>query len=348
MHAQSQAKKLFYAQALCAWHPHHGRHHLPWQDPITPYRVWLAEIMLQQTQVQTVIPYFHRFIHAIPSLTHLAQTSEDQVLSLWSGLGYYRRARLLHQCAQTLHNQGLVTLPCNLQQLEQLPGIGPSTAAAIYSLAYNKPAAILDGNVKRVLSRYCGLPGYPETTLNKKTLWHQAQSLCPQEQARIYTQAQMDLGATICHKKDPLCHQCPLQPKCYAYQHNLTHMIPAPRPKRTIPHSHKTMLLIQCNNRIFLHKKQTGLWENLWVLPIINEPFETWRQSFAQHIQSIQTFKPLQHRFTHKHWTIAIYALNWQGESPLDHGRWWTRNKALALGIPKPVRTILNQSKHLA
>lgn len=218
-----------FSQPLLQWHALYGRNNLPWQLPRTPYRVWISEIMLQQTQVQTVIPYFERFMQQFPNINTLAQANDDEVLSLWSGLGYYSRARNLHQTAKIVvqHHGGV--LPDNYQLLKELPGIGPSTAAAIASQAFNQPIAILDGNVKRVLTRFFMIKGYPEQAQVKKTLWELANSCMPNENCANYTQAIMDLGSLCCTPKNPNCHNCPLQNSCLALKYEEQHLYPTKR-----------------------------------------------------------------------------------------------------------------------
>lgn len=220
-----------FSKPLLLWFTLHGRKNLPWQHPRTPYRVWISEIMLQQTQVQTVIPYFERFMQRFPNISDLALAHEDDVLSLWSGLGYYSRARNLHQTAKIIlqHHQGI--FPNDYTLLNELPGIGPSTAAAILSQAFNKPAAILDGNVKRVLTRFFRIQGHPEQTQVKKTLWELADSCMPQENCADYTQAIMDLGATCCTTKNPHCPNCPLQKNCLAFKHQEQYLYPTKKLK---------------------------------------------------------------------------------------------------------------------
>ena len=205
-----------FATRLLDWFDDHGRHDLPWQENPTPYRVWVSEIMLQQTQVTTVIPYYQRFTNRFPTVAELAKAPQDDVLHHWSGLGYYARARNLHRAAKTVLSNWQGQFPNNQKDLEELPGIGRSTAAAIRSLAFNEPAAILDGNVKRVLSRYHGVEGWPGRTSVARTLWSFAEAHTPTRRAAAYTQAIMDLGATVCTSKRPACTMCPIAADCVA------------------------------------------------------------------------------------------------------------------------------------
>lgn len=231
-----------FSQLLLDWYDLHGRKDLPWQLPRSPYRVWVSEIMLQQTQVQTVIPYFNRFIEHFPDIFLLANAEEDEVLSLWSGLGYYSRARNLHNTAKIISDQYNGVFPEDLNILVQLPGIGPSTAAAILSQAFNKPAAILDGNVKRVLSRFFLIEGWPEQAQVKKKLWGLASSCMPNERCADYTQAIMDLGATCCTNKNPQCLRCPVKNHCLAFHNKKQHLYPTKKNKETAPNIIPTVL----------------------------------------------------------------------------------------------------------
>ncbi|WP_019217249.1 A/G-specific adenine glycosylase [Legionella tunisiensis] len=215
-----------FSNLLLAWFDLHGRKDLPWQHPRSAYRVWISEIMLQQTQVKTVIPYFNRFIDSFPDVWQLAKASEDQVLAHWSGLGYYSRARNLSQTAKIICEKYAGEFPLALVDLVALPGIGPSTAAAIASQAFNQPTAILDGNVKRVLCRYFLIEGWPEQSAIKQRLWQLANQCMPRQRCADYTQAIMDLGATCCTVRQPNCASCPIQKTCLANIHHKTAFYP--------------------------------------------------------------------------------------------------------------------------
>src|SRR5690606_6541720 len=206
-----------FAQRVLVWFDQHGRKHLPWQQGITPYRVWLSEIMLQQTQVATVIPYFERFIARFPDVQSLAAAPIDDVLHLWTGLGYYARARNLHRCAQTIVRDYGGEFPASVAALSELPGIGRSTAGALASIAHQQRAAILDGNVKRVLARHHAIDGWPGTTQTLSQLWQFAEQHTPDKRSDHYTQAMMDLGATVCTRSKPACDHCPVADSCIAY-----------------------------------------------------------------------------------------------------------------------------------
>ena len=224
-----------FAALLLRWFDQHGRHDLPWQHPRTPYRVWLAEIMLQQTQVATVIPYFLRFADKFTSIPELAAASLDDVLAQWSGLGYYSRARNLHRSAQICVDCHKGELPQDCDKLRELPGIGRSTAAAIVAQAHGKPFAILDGNVKRVLSRFHGVHGWTGSSVTQKQLWDFANIHTPSERVADYTQAIMDLGATVCTRTKPRCPECPIARECVAYANSLTALLPQPKTSRALP-----------------------------------------------------------------------------------------------------------------
>lgn len=244
---------------LLQWFALNGRKNLPWQIPRTAYRVWISEIMLQQTQVQTVIPYFERFMDKFPSIDDLGKAHDDEVLALWSGLGYYSRARNLHKTAQIILNEYQGIFPQDLTLLNELPGIGASTAGAILSQAFNMPTAILDANVKRVLTRFFAIKGYPEQTQVKKTLWALANSCMPQEHCADYTQAIMDLGATCCTTKKPNCFNCPLQDNCKALQDKEQHLYPTKKIKKPVPVQQQQFLVL-CNAQGDIYLEKDHLW----------------------------------------------------------------------------------------
>ena len=255
--------------ALLSWYDQHGRHDLPWQVDKSPYPVWISEIMLQQTQVTTVIPYYQRFISAFPSVESRAAAPIDEVLHLWTGLGYYARARNLHKAAQQVVEMYQGIFPDTLEALETLPGIGRSTAAAILSICHQLPTAILDGNVKRVLARYHAIETWTGETATQKQLWELAEYHTPEKRAGDYTQAIMDLCATICRRSKPSCLLCPLEESCQALAKGLTHKIPAPKPKKTAPLKTVTLTIL-CNSagEVYLQKRPpSGIWGGLWSLP---------------------------------------------------------------------------------
>jgi A/G-specific adenine glycosylase len=260
-----------FSSALIAWQQAHGRQHLPWQHTGSAYKVWLSEIMLQQTQVSTVLGYYARFLEAFPTVEALANAPDQQVMQLWAGLGYYSRARNLHACAKAVVARFEGVFPGDVAQLETLPGIGPSTAGAIASLAHGVPAAILDGNVKRVFCRYYGVQGHPEQAAVKKQLWNIARANVPQAQAGVYNQALMDLGATCCVPRNPKCGQCPLQASCVALEKGLTAQLPTPKPKKSRSELFFLSLLAQDSQGRWLLQFQPdkGVWQDLWAFPSV-------------------------------------------------------------------------------
>lgn len=259
-----------FADTVLSWFKQHGRHDLPWQKNPTPYRVWLSEIMLQQTQVTTVIPYFQKFIRHLPSLKSLANAAQDDVLGLWTGLGYYSRARHLHATAKMIRQTHNGRFPTTVEALSQFPGIGRSTAGAIASLAMGLPAPILDGNVKRVLTRYHQVEGWPGHHEVLKQLWEIAAEKTPSAQTGAYNQAMMDLGATICRRRHPQCEQCPLQHSCGAHHHQRQHEFPTPRLKKDTRRQEETFMLIIQNPQqqvLLERRKESGIWGGLWCFP---------------------------------------------------------------------------------
>lgn len=342
-----------FAERLLAWHRQHGRHDLPWQHPRSPYRVWLSEIMLQQTQVATVIPYFQRFVAELPDLPALARAPLDQVLALWSGLGYYSRARNLHAAARICQQQHGGRLPDDFDQLLALPGIGRSTAGAILAQAWGRRAAILDGNVRRVLCRSHGIEGWPGIRAVENRLWQLAEALLPAQQLANYTQAVMDLGATVCTRHQPACSQCVLAGDCRALTHGQVAHLPTPRPRKTLPQRQADWLLLFDNRqRILLHRRpESGIWGGLWSLPEYPD-----RSSLdtdlalrlAGHaLPTLEQLPAVRHVFSH----YALIAQPWRGHlsgsaatvADGDHHGWFATGELERIGLPQPVRRLLQR-----
>ena len=254
---------------IIEWFDTHGRKDLPWQHPRSPYRVWISEVMLQQTQVATVMPYFERFVARFPNVDALARAEIDEVLHLWTGLGYYARGRNLHAAARHIVAAHKSELPRTLDALMALPGIGRSTAGAILAAGYSIRAPILDGNVKRVLARFFAVSGYPAERLISESLWSHAEAHTPHARVGDYTQAIMDLGATLCTRSKPRCAQCPIATRCAAYIRDSVACYPAPRPRKTLPVKRARMyLLVDPTGRCLLERRPpTGIWGGLWTPP---------------------------------------------------------------------------------
>lgn len=335
-----------FTQALLAWFDTHGRKDLPWQHPRSPYRVYISEIMLQQTQVKTVIPYFERFMARFPTVEVLAMATEDEVLSYWTGLGYYRRARYLHQTAQLVVANHQGQFPSDPKQLANLPGIGGSTAAAIASLAYNTPQAILDGNVKRVLARYFKVDGSVNHPTVSTTLQGYAEQCLSTTRAADYSQAIMDLGATCCRPKQPTCHLCPLQATCLAFQDKVVEQYPSPNPKKTLPTQQWQFLLFYHDPMIYLEKRDpNGIWGALWSLPTLSTEVDLRQHLKTSYplldacIQPLATFK---HSFTHFHLDIHPYAINCTDPTSIGgQGSWFHPHQWVQLGLPQPVKKMI-------
>ena len=338
---------------LLRWFDRHGRKDLPWQHETTPgqrdaYRVWLSEVMLQQTQVGTVVGYFERFAAALPTLRDLAAADEDTVLALWSGLGYYRRARFLHRAAQVCVEQHDGELPRDFAALNALPGIGRSTAGAILAQAYGMHFPILDGNVKRVLARYYGIHGNPTESVVEKQLWLHAEAHTPKRRVADYTQAIMDLGATVCVRSRPRCEACPLATDCVAYRDDLTAQLPTRKASKTIPTRATIMLLLRDKQHRFLLERRgpQGVWSGLWSLPEAANPQAAWRlaQQHAQ-IDDAQALAPFTHVFSHYRLNIEpllfdhVTVRHGVGDNP--QLRWCSVGELVALGLPSPVRKLL-------
>ncbi len=290
-----------FSDHVLQWFDKFGRKTLPWQIDKTPYKVWLSEIMLQQTQVNTVIPYFRRFIERFPSLSALAQADQDVVLSLWTGLGYYARARNLHKAAQCAVERHQGQLPNTQAELEALPGVGRSTAGAVLSLGFGKPAAILDGNVKRVLARYYGVREWPGKTSVQRTLWQHSEALTPSQRHADYNQAMMDLGALVCTRSKPDCAHCPLADQCIAFKEDAVSTIPAPKPKKQNPVRTRYLLIQrhpETQSVMLEQRPATGIWGGLWSFPEYESKNELLREAPASPEQ-VMELSPFKHVFSH-------------------------------------------------
>jgi A/G-specific adenine glycosylase len=339
-----------FQQAVLNWFDLHGRTNLPWQTSISPYSVWVSEIMLQQTQVNTVIPYFERFMQSFPKVEALAAATEDQVLHHWTGLGYYARARNLHKTAQRICHQLNGQFPDTVEQLAELPGIGRSTAGAICSIAFKKPAAILDGNVKRVLARYAAIEGWPGQTAVHNRLWQQAETYSPQQRVADYTQAMMDLGATLCTRSSPSCERCPLSGNCIAYSQGKQTEYPGKKPKKKLPVRTTCFLLIYNQQGELLLQKNppAGLWGGLWLLPQVDAVDET--EDYCAKIglelteQQVQPAK--RHTFSHFHLDYQPILVQAADRSCAvaegDNQLWYNPQNPLSLGMPAPIVALIH------
>ena len=336
-------------QRLVAWQLQHGRHDLPWQNTHDAYRIWLSEIMLQQTQVVTVIDYYARFLDKFPTVQYLARASQDEVLALWAGLGYYSRARNLYACAQRVVDEFGGEFPRTPEQLQTLPGIGASTAAAIAVFAYAYPAPILDGNVKRILSRVYGVSTAPSAATDK-ILWAKAHEalFTPQDAKRLqipferglraYTQGVMDLGATLCTRTQPNCHACPWSTQCVALAENATEQIPAPKVAVAVKELHFDWYIYRRGQRVWLEQQpERGIWAKLWTFPTQArlEP------------AAAQKLTPLKHRLTHRQLHIQPYVIELnecqiQQIERAASGRWLELNESsFSLALPKTAEQLL-------
>ena len=345
--SQTQVMPTF-AETVIAWQKVYGRHHLPWQRGHHPYTVWLAEIMLQQTQVNTVIPYFQRFLRQFPDIASLAQAPLDDVLALWSGLGYYSRARNLHRAAGLVVEIHQGVFPNRRDQIAQLPGIGRSTAAAIMVFAFGQRAAILDGNVKRVFARYFGIAGYPGEAKTKAQLWRLAETQLPGKgvaaDIKAYTQGLMDLGALVCIRRKPLCSACPLQQSCTAYREGCIESLPAAKPRKQLPERQTDFMIYTLGEALLLQRRpDKGVWGGLWCFP--EQPVFTGSGEVHEHAAQIVSLPQLAHTFTHfKLWiTPRLITLTEATETPDARITWVKPEAALELAIPTPVRKLIQQ-----
>jgi A/G-specific adenine glycosylase len=338
-----------FQQNVLAWFDQNGRNDLPWQKNISPYRVWLSEIMLQQTQVATVIPYFQAFITKFPDVESLAQAPVDEVLQLWSGLGYYARARNLHKAARIIDGQG--RFPDTVNGLMELPGIGQSTAGAILSLAFNKSYPILDGNVKRVLARFKAISGWPGSSQTNKQLWAISASLTPDGRVAEYTQAMMDLGATVCTRSKPACEKCPLASSCLAWLTQTVADFPTRRMTKALPVKQLIFLLLHNNQQQILLEKRppTGIWGGLWSLPEFTseDAALNWCKTNNIRIVRQQLGVAQRHTFSHYHldYTPLRIETNGSGAFVMEADRviWHSLQQINHIGLAAPIKLLLQQ-----
>jgi A/G-specific adenine glycosylase len=333
-----------FAQRLLNWWDLHGRKDLPWQQPRTPYRVWVAEIMLQQTQVATVIPYFKRFMARFPDLESLARAELDAVLGLWSGLGYYARGRNLHRAAQLCVEQHDAALPDSAEALAALPGIGASTANAIFSQAHDRPAVVLDGNVRRVLSRHAGIEGWYGRKAVAQRLWSAAQSHLPDQRGADYSQAIMDLGATVCTPREPDCEACPVRGDCVARLTDRVGELPSPKPRARVTERDIYMLIARREDGAVLleRRPESGIWGGLWCLPE-DDDAESLARNAGLEPQNWSELPPLSHRLTHLALTIHPRLAHAGSQSIAERPRqaWFGAGDWRGLGLPRPVAKLL-------
>lgn len=348
-----------FSAAVIQWQKQHGRHKLPWQNTRDAYRIWLSEIMLQQTQVAAVIPYYQRFLERFPDVASLAAAPMEDVMAHWSGLGYYSRARNLHSCAQRVCQEYGGTFPADPSLLAELPGIGRSTAAAISAFSYGTRAAILDGNVKRVFCRVFGIEGYPGEKRIEDALWRHAEALLPEREVEAYTQGLMDLGATLCTRNSPSCSACPMLQRCAAVATDRVRELPVRKPKKTVREKHTAMLIVIDRGQVLLEQRPaTGIWGGLLSLPELAGPLpDEWKTGDAlrnaaisnaiAHFGMLASCEPmaqLTHGFTHFKLHISPFRINlarrldFVGQS--SHV-WYDAEKISRAPLPAPIKKLL-------
>jgi A/G-specific adenine glycosylase len=339
-----------FASRLIAWQRRHGRRDLPWQATRDPYRIWVSEIMLQQTQVSTVIPYYERFLAAFPDVASLAAAPIDRVLEHWSGLGYYRRAHLLHRAARVVVAEHGGVFPRDVEMIAALPGIGRSTAAAVAAFAFGTRGAILDGNVKRVLARHAGIDGFPGDGRVESNLWRHADSLLPEREIEAYTQALMDLGATVCLRNSPRCDACPVASDCVATREGRIGSLPSPRPKRALPQRAVSVLLLQRHGEVLLEKRPaTGIWAGLWSLPEVAVDADVVAHCQARFAAEVAPQPPLpaiEHCFTHFRLTLhprPCAVRDWPRRAEEPGLLWLALAEVGNAALPAPIKKLLRE-----
>jgi A/G-specific adenine glycosylase len=339
----------FASRVLC-WFDQHGRKTLPWQLQRDAFRVWVSEIMLQQTQVTTVVPYFERFVECFPTVAELASASEESVLAHWAGLGYYARARNLHRCAVAVAEQHGGEFPRNLEGLVALPGIGRSTAGAILSLGYGIPAAILDGNVKRLLCRHFGIEGWPGNASVARELWAVSERLTPTDRCGQYNQAMMDLGAMICTPTRPSCSICPIRDGCTAHREGRTASLPTRRSGKALPVRAVSMVIVQDDSgHVFLEKRApAGVWGGLWCFPMFGsaDEMKAWQERSGITGALVEELPRRRHTLSHFHMDYVPFRMRaasaYRHISEPSEGRWVNPQLPLPVGVPAPVRQLLD------
>jgi A/G-specific adenine glycosylase len=337
-----------FSSFLIRWHQQHGRHDLPWQRTRDAYRIWLSEIMLQQTQVSTVIPYYARFLDRFPTIESLAQAPLESVLELWAGLGYYARARNLHRCAQEVAGKLGGKFPVVPQAIAELPGIGRSTAAAIGAFAFGSRAAILDGNVKRVLARCFGVEGFPGTAKTEAELWSLAESLLPEQDIEAYTQGLMDLGATLCTRSKPRCDECPMHAICVARQSGRQAELPVARPKARLPVREATVLMVTSGRCVLLERRPpAGIWGGLLALPeLVSGKVDDFARKHGFLLSGSRVLPTYRHTFSHFHLNMrpivcdVEIAVSNAGE---PGWLWLDMSEIESAAVPTPVRNLLRK-----
>ncbi|MDH3303945.1 MAG: A/G-specific adenine glycosylase [Gammaproteobacteria bacterium] len=341
-----------FSDRLLDWFDTHGRTDLPWQEGNDSYRIWVSEIMLQQTQVATVIPYFERFVKSFPTVTALADADLDDVLHHWSGLGYYARARNLHQAAKIVRDDRGGVFPKAFEDVIALPGIGRSTAGAILSLALDQRHPILDGNAKRVLARHEAIDGWPGKAAVLKKLWQIADKHTPERRSAAYTQAIMDLGATLCRRGSPACDRCPVQEDCAARVAGSVLDYPGRRPKTEKPLRQTTMLLARNSERVYLERRpEAGIWGGLWSLPELGDrTIDDWcRDELEAAATATERWQTLRHSFSH--YDLDIQPILVRVDSPLskvadsDDTTWYGLDETPPGGLAAPVKKLIDQLK---
>ena len=341
-----------FAGRLLRWFDEHGRKDLPWQHPKEAYRIWVSEVMLQQTQVQTVIPYFERFMARFPDAVTLADAAQDDVLQHWSGLGYYARARNLHRAAQVIRDNFAGEFPRTLEAVMELPGVGRSTAGAILCLAFDQRHAILDGNAKRVLARHRAVDGWPGRTSVAKQLWNIAEQYTPAENTAAYTQAIMDLGATLCTRSKPACERCPVATDCLAHKKVSVTLFPGRKPKKAKPLRATTMVIARHDGQVYLERRpEAGIWGGLWSLPELDDDaVDKWcRERLQSQADDMESWQPVRHSFSH--YDLDIQPIVVRVASPLskvadsDDVAWHRIGDEFPGGVAAPVHKLIEQLK---
>jgi A/G-specific adenine glycosylase len=339
-----------FAARVVHWQREHGRSNLPWQATQDPYRIWLSEIMLQQTQVSTVIPYFERFTARFPDAASLAAAHEDEVLALWSGLGYYARARNLHRAAREVVERFGGAFPAAFDALVTLPGIGRSTASAIAAFAGGEPRPILDGNVRRVLARHAGIPGDPTSAAVQQALWNEAEARMTRHDVEAYTQGMMDLGATVCLPRKPLCLLCPVNEDCVARLEDRIAKLPGRKARAPARRRRVAMLVVLARGEVLLEKRPArGIWGGLWSLPEADadaRPEETLRSEWGLEAARVERLQPFEHAFTH--FTLEVTPWRVEPRRPLalaesKPATWLALSELAGAALPSPVRKLLER-----